>query len=465
MGRTSLLMVIAFNVIFMALGFRMSSITSSAYNKYINYNCLEQTGLAAESGANIAISNAFFSPSTPISTTPFSSGTGVAGTIQLTKTSVPTNPGGIDTAGFDITSIAKDIDDTVITKIRVQGTSFATYVMFTTSEGGINWTTGDTCYGNYHTQDWINVNGNPDFKGLTTTFKGLKKNQPSNNPNFEGGYTAGVNLPLSGDFKNLNYLGTSIATGGAGGTSYPNNINVYIEFMPSGAVTVRTTLVGSATDGWSQSGTGNTYGSGATAIKACSTYASIDALTSTGVLLATGGDLHVKGQLNGKITLGNTGTGDVYIDSSVTYLHTPPTAKNNLPLSDPYDLLAIVANNDIHVADDADNNQVIGGVPKGVEIDASMYSLNGGFGADNYNNRSISGTNHYSGILKVIGGIQQSARNPVGASGGTPVLGFLKDYEYNNNLQIVSPKGYPTTVFAIQWWTDSTLVHTSFWNE
>jgi hypothetical protein len=452
-------MVIAFNVIFMALGFRMSSITSSAYNKYINYNCLEQTGLAAESGANIAISNAFFSPATPISTTPFSSGTGVAGTIQLTKISVPTNPGGTDTAGFDITAIAKDIDDTVITKIRVQGTSFASYVMFTTSEGGINWTTGDTCYGNYHTQDWINVNGNPDFKGYTTTFKGLKKNQPSNTPNFEGGYYAGVNLPLSGDFDDLNYL----ASAGAGGKSYPNNINVYIEFMSSGAVTVRTTLVGSATDGWSQSGTGNTYGSGSTAIKACSTYASIAALTSSGVLLATGGDLHVKGVLNGQITIGNTGTGDVFIDSSITYHNPAPTAKN--PSLVTTDLLGIVANNDIRVADDADNNQVIGGVPKGVEIDASMYSLNGGFGADNYSNRSISGTNHYSGMLKVVGGIQQSARNPVGASGGTPVLGFLKDYEYNLNLQYVTPKGYPTTVFAVKWWTDSTLVHESFWQE
>jgi hypothetical protein len=68
-------------------------------------------------------------------------------------------------------------------------------------------------------------------------------------------------------------------------------------------------------------------------------------------------------------------------------------------------------------------------------------------------------------MLKVVGGIQQSARNPVGQLGGSPILGFLKDYEYNLNLQYVTPKGYPTTVFAVKWWTDSTLVHNSFWNE
>ena len=69
------------------------------------------------------------------------------------------------------------------------------------------------------------------------------------------------------------------------------------------------------------------------------------------------------------------------------------------------------------------------------------------------------------GCLRSLAGFKNMHETQSVASGGNPVLGFLKDYEYNLNLQYVTPKGYPTTVFAVRWWTDSTLVHNSFWNE
>ena len=187
MGRTSLMMVIAFNVIFMGIGFRLSSITSSAYSKYIAYDCIEQASLVAESAANVAIANVFWSQATAIPSTVFQGGTGVAGTFTITKG--VSMQGGI--SGYDLNIAAQDSSVNVYTYVRVQGTSFSQFVMFTTTEGGILWVTGDTCRGNYHTQDNINCSGTPDFQGLVTSLGRVV----GGTPNFERGYTPNVNIP------------------------------------------------------------------------------------------------------------------------------------------------------------------------------------------------------------------------------------------------------------------------------
>jgi hypothetical protein len=433
MGRTALMMVIVFNLIFMAMGFRVSAITTSAYSKYIAYDCIEQASLVAESAANIGISNVFFSPATAIPGTAFSGGTGMGGTFQITKTQ--SMQGGIN--GFDLNIIARDSSVTVFTYVRVQGNSFSQFVMFTTTEGGIYWTTGDTCRGNYHTQDNINCSGSPDFQGLVTCFG----RSIGGTPNFERGYVPGVDIPLTGDFTDL----TTLAT--AGGTTANYSVATYIEFLQDGRVIVRT-----GSGGWTESRT-TMNGS----VPYCKTYSSISALTSSGVLNVTGGDLHLKGVLSGQITVGNTGSGDIYIDSSVVYKNPAPTSK--APLLITTDMLGIVAKNDIWVTDNTNNNNPA----KGVEIDASMYSSTGGFGAQNYANRG--GSHLYTGYIKVVGGIQESARNPVGQLGGSPVYGSLKDYAYNLNLQYISPKGYPITKFGVKNWIDSTVISSNFWTD
>ena len=55
MGRTSLMMVICFNIVFMTMGFNLSQHASDMYAKYTSYYLTEQAQLAAESAANIAI--------------------------------------------------------------------------------------------------------------------------------------------------------------------------------------------------------------------------------------------------------------------------------------------------------------------------------------------------------------------------------------------------------------------------
>ena len=115
MGRTSILMVLTFNVLFMVVGFRISSLASSAYNKYLTYYSVEQASLAAESGANIAISNAYFARATAFPSASFSSGSGINGTIKITKVAIQTVS--TDTIGFVLTSTASDDNSTVITTV------------------------------------------------------------------------------------------------------------------------------------------------------------------------------------------------------------------------------------------------------------------------------------------------------------------------------------------------------------
>jgi hypothetical protein len=115
-----------------------------------------------------------------------------------------------------------------------------------------------------------------------------------------------------------------------------------------------------------------------------------------------------------------------------------------------------VAENDIHISLNAEVNpspQV-----KGVTIHGSIFSRAGGFGAESYDTRVVGGK------LKVIGGIQQKARDPVGTfSGGVINHGFQKDYDYDIRLQSESPEGYPRLPFQVQNWVDKSQIDSTFW--
>jgi hypothetical protein len=442
MGRTSILLVIGFNLMFALRGFRTSSMASSAYDKYNTYYSIEQASLAAESGANMAISNSFFAKTTPFNYT-FNSGTGINGTITLLKTAIQSISN--DTIGFLLTSTSKDDKSTVITRVTVQGAKFSQFGMFTSSEGGILWQTGDTCFGPYHTQDNINSTGTPRFYGQVT----MNGRLVGGTPYFKYPVTPNTNIPLDGNFDDLKAYG-AISAGG----KFINGLNTYVEFLPNGKVIVRT-----GSNGWTESGAGTNTDLSGTLVPKCTTYASVAAVAASGVLLVQDAELHVKGVLDGKITLGavdktvGSGKSDVYIDSSLVYKAPPPCSYNTGAVSD--DMLGIIASNDIVVSQYRNHDGVAKVRNDNVTINASIYSSTSGFGAENYASRGVSGT------LRVVGGIQELNRTPV-ASGVSN--GFLKSYDYDLNLQFSSPKAYPTTRFLIQNWVDSTVVaDVSFW--
>jgi hypothetical protein len=195
-------------------------------------------------------------------------------------------------------------------------------------------------------------------------------------------------------------------------------------------------------------------------------YATVGALTSSGVLLVQNAELHVKGVLNGQITIGcvdtvkivsgkpvNSGLSSVWIDGSVTYNDAPPSFQYPNNVSD--DMLGIVATNNITVSQYLNHNVNTGHVALGdVTIDASMFcqAAGKGFGSENPGGR-------VSAMLHVVGGVQQDTRQIVGQNG----KGFKKDYDWDKNLLTHQPVGYPRTAFVVQNWVDNTSIPTRFW--
>jgi hypothetical protein len=473
MGRTSLMMIIVFNMTFMMMGFRLSTATSAAYEKYCSYADIEQAGLILESAANIAISNALLSPSpTTVNDTTLcldeQLGKAKFTIHRILVFNMYGNRDGdslVVTGSYPLTGkisilTGKPYEITCTTKVKVRGNSFSQYVFYSESEvigsTKIYWTDGEVCRGRLHTQDNLYIDGDATFKGKVTT-KGSVKISTGAHPVFEKGHTnADVSIPK--DLKDINNLG-KVTSGGA----LYAGVKTYVEFKADGRVIVRT-----GANGWSETSTGmNT--SVTPNVPYCKIYPDIASLTSNGVLLVQDAELHVKGVLDGKITLGavdlvsGSNKGKIFIDSSITYKDPPPSTRYPTKVSD--DLLGLVTSNDIMVSEyiNSDNTtRVVGGrtVPNGtpnnnVTINASMFCQNGGFGAEDYAGRVSAGT------LTVVGGVQQHQRKPVGTGGGS--TGFLKDYDFDTNLTANEPVGYPKTPFVVQSWVDNTTIPPIFW--
>lgn len=485
MGRTSILMIIVFNMTFMFMGYRLSTASAKAYEKYCGYIDVEQAGLALESAANVAISNALLTPSPAGDTTLCTNDAfGKARfTIyrRLKYNAVGDRDGdsllirGAYPLTNSINLLTGKVDSIICnTSVRVKGNAFAQYVFYSMNEQSINWMDGEICRGRLHTQDYLYIMGHPEFVGKVTTKKGVKI--LSGSPTYDNGESyADISIPTTLD--DLNKYGAV-----AGGGKFYDGLDVYVEFLTDGSVTVRTAPAntGTTTSGPSSTDAANVWAyttnstlvtskySGGTPSPKCTTYASVAALTSSGVLLVENGELHVKGTLNGQITLGcvdtsrivsgnpvNSGLSSVWIDGSITYNQLPPCSQYPSRTSD--DMLGIVATNNIMVSQYTNHDDTQAELAN-VTLDASMFSQTGGFGAENYDSRGNDGK------LTIVGGIQQKTRNAVGTnSGSSSQTGFRKDYDWDNNLMSFQPKGYPKTPFVVQSWVDNTTIPDSFW--
>ncbi|MEJ2493070.1 MAG: hypothetical protein P8Y79_01945, partial [Ignavibacteriaceae bacterium] len=97
------------------------------------------------------------------------------------------------------------------------------------------------------------------------------------------------------------------------------------------------------------------------------------------------------------------------------------------------DLFGIIAEENVLITENAANNN-------NINIDASIFCENGGFGTKNYDRRPDSGN------INLLGGIIQDTRQPVGTFSSYGVSsGFSKRYMYDNRLLVASPPMFPGT--------------------
>ncbi|MGA7162314.1 MAG: hypothetical protein WBZ48_15060 [Bacteroidota bacterium] len=412
MGRNAIYLAIGFTVLCLMSGLNLSRVSLDAFSNAINYQ--ENTNILniAEAGTNFACNQLFTTPNwrTGYQNVAFGGGTFSVAVNMVVN--------GTDSSRIQVVTGASYQGQTDTIKILLQPSLFSKFAYFSNNEpSNINWVTGDTVWGPYHSNTKLYVSGNPVFEGKTTTFGGLVKANKSDNPQFYGGFQSGVSITMPTDLS----LVQNKAQQAGGGFYLATSSDFYLTFNSNGTVNYRT-------------GT-----SGAWTTTPLSTFAGTNK-----VVVVNGGNIHIKGIVNGQVTIAaisSSGSkGQVWLDSSVAY--------NDNPIADPSstDMLGICATNNILISSNTNNNNPA----HGITVQGSLFSLKGGFGADSATTKQVSGTIH------LLGGVSQAVRQAVGAVGGNGAIsnGYQKAYLYDQRMLVTAPPCFPTTgsYEILEWW-------------
>jgi len=325
------------------------------------------------------------------------------------------NPG-TDIKSYDITGIGSVMTDGEAGVVRasksitvtMRAECFAKYAYFTnneTGEGGqtaVWFSDGDVIKGPLHSNSQINISGAPRFEGKVTStaasFNFYNGGPPADNPIFENGYELGVATREMQKATSLLRLSDAAESGGLKLKCQ----SAEIVFNAIGTMSYRTKQ-----GKWSSWSTRS--------------------LPANGVIFVNG-NASVKGTLNGQVTLAVAHGSRIEIPDDIRY-HVDP--------GDPSctDMLGLVSGQSIVVTKCS---------PQGgdLTIHASMVAFDDSFTVDNYSSIPVMGD------LKVVGGIIQKHRGPVGTidpSSGAKLSGYSKDYEYDTRMLASTPPVFPTT--------------------
>ena len=395
MGKMSFILVIGFSTLFLIMGYNANSVASRSVQNMADYHARTVAYNIAVSGANLAANEIFLDDNWVVGYPDRE----FEGGILNAKVDI------IDplynTRKLTCTGTYRGVTKTV--EVIFKPSSFSKFAYYSMSEGsGIWWTGNDTVWGPFHTQDYLRAYRHPVFHGKASTKKFLKyyNNKPKDAPIFYGGFETGVDLPLPTD--GLAPMKTSALDDGLFFTGHDS---VYLTF---------------AND----------------SLKYRFSYSDKDStiylptLAPGGVIFAENSTVRLKGTVKGQYSVacsGPSGKGNIYLDDDIVYATNPLIDKSST------DLLGIVADNKVLITDNVPNQSDI-------NIHASIYSENEGFGAENYSTRPVSGD------INLVGGIIQHTRQAVGTFGGSGISsGFAKKYRYDERFMLMSPPGYPGT--------------------
>lgn len=433
-GKASILIILGFSAIFLVIGQNFNKLSVNSVENFAKYYGKTVAHNIAVSGTNMAASQIFFSNEWNTGFTDVSFGGG------LFTTTVEIQDTFLNRKKLTTFSQYEGYNEIYLDTVSVifQPSKFSRFAYYSAYEpDNIWWTSGDTVWGPMHVQGDLWVNASPVFYGKVTTETGLHSEGEyqkietgghwetqwvkvkgkwvqkavwvpeyqwvwvsSANPKFYGGYETGVDLDLPTD-------GVTDVQSAAnlGGKSFINKDTVYLTFDQD-SIRYRFSKYDSDTTVFAE------------------TFA------PNGVIMANNSVVRVQGTVEGMYTLGVSGTssfGKVYIDDDIVYNTDPRQNPNS------NDLLGIVAQNDVIITENPANNN-------DVNIHASIYSQEGGFGAENYSTRPASGS------INLLGGIIQSTRRAVGTFSGSVINhGFNKKYKYDDRLMVASPPSFPGT--------------------
>lgn len=479
-GKAALFLVVGFSLIFMVVGRNISSISYRAVDNVADYYQSSNAYLIASVGANIAASKIFFDNTwnAGYSSVPFNGGKYDVTVEVIDAVRNITKITSIGVFGEGNEKVAHKIE------VKLQPSSFSRYAYFSDSEselGVIWWTTRDTIRGPFHTNGELNISGDPEFYGKSTSVGTLNLVSGSN-PTFHKGHSQrdSIHIPIDG----VDAVGEAAQDDGL---HFTNQDTVYLDFKRD-----------SLTYKFGENDTNITV------------Y--LPDVSPNGAIFADGATVRMKGEIRGQYTVAasegevmevedghyetrsqwvqkevereqyicwyegrgwrrvrvcewqtvtnlvwvedqtevwipadtsyHDGGGNIYLDDDIVYETNPQDDSHST------DLLGIVSEKEVFITENYANNN-------NINIHAAIYSETQGFGAENYNSR------HGSGNINLLGGITQKHRMPVGTFSTNPYTGertinngFNKIYNYDPRLMNMSPPFFPGTgnLIVVSWY-------------
>lgn len=411
-GKGAIILVIGFGVIFGFIGLRLNSLENQAIGNMAYYFDINLSHNLAVAGANAGLSRIYQDPNLRgvITSQNFTSGLYKGGSFIARVDSINLN-----TLRLRSVSSFKTYKDTVeVFFDRERFQSFSIYAWMTDFEGNIFWITGDTVWGRVHSNGNIHINGSPVFMEKLTTSKQInpKPGTGTSKGIYKKGYETGVATILW-----PSDLGEIVAASNSGGRRYTDDIWVTLS------------------SGSSSNNDGKAY------IRNSATGPIVDSISLNdgsfnGVIYSTK-SVYVKGQLDGRLTI--SAAKDIIVTDDITYEDNPLYKTSD-------DILGLVANENVRVADNAETRN-------NCEIHAAIFARTNSLYADNYNSRPV------SGWLRIVGAIIQKERGAVGTfAGSTLKTGFYKRYYFDprlaetNNRPPYFPGHYRKTLAITNWW-------------
>ncbi|MCX6145290.1 MAG: hypothetical protein NTZ35_18960 [Ignavibacteriales bacterium] len=398
MGRSALIMVLGFTTALMMIGSNISNVSNSAMENYTYYNNSAMAHSLAGAGMNLA-SRAIFE--NPLWRAGFSNKSFGGGTFSVQV---------VDLGGNQVkmTSTGTFAGTTSVVACVLQPSSFSRFNYYSVTDQNGYWITGDTIWGPFHCNNFLNVAGNPVFMQRATSLNGINNYQGLAHPVFKGGYDNGVNVTLPSDLTPLK----TAANSGGKWLQMSGNQPVFIEFLANGNVK------------WRIDGNTDWSGGGWT-IEPLTTFA------PNGAVWCNENNLHIKGVLNGRVTVGARKY--VWIDGDITYNTDPRSGYST-------DMLGLCAEDKLYISDVPANR----GPNNDFTLMGSIFSRTDGLWAENYNTRPVEGK------MITVGGMIQNIGGYTGVfSGGqnpTVIHGFQPGGTYyDDRLMNDAPPFFPTT--------------------
>lgn len=397
-GKATFLVIIGFTLLFMVAIKNFGRISTDAVGNMVGYYTEMIAHNIAVSGANLASNQIFVDPTWDdgYSDENFSGG---KLNVEVQIVDAYKNIRQIVSTGT-----YHGLTSTVT--VTLSPSKFSKFAYYSVSEGGtIWWNASDTVWGPIHTQDYLRAANHPTFYGKASSLKSLiyYTNQKTDKPKFLGGYETGINLPLP-----TTAVDEMETAADAGGLKFTGQDTVHLFFVND-----------SLKYKFSYS--------------APYTTVYLPDAASNGMIFAKNAVVRLKGTVKGQYTIGcnstttSTGKGNVWLDDNIVYNKDPRLYPNST------DMLGICAENSVWITKNTANNSSI-------DIHASVYSEKGGFGAQDYSTRPISGN------INLLGGIIQKTRAAVGTFSGSAINhGFAKRYKYDERFMIASPPFFPGT--------------------